>query len=80
MPSGEHPLATPLIVLLFNKVVSFAETACVQIAKPFFWIETAFGVNPFGSGSAFEVTSKGTIREVQGAGNIGFKTEGIALM
>ena len=47
---------------------------------PFFRIETDLGVNPFGSGSVFEVTSKGTMREVQGAGGMGFNTEGIALM
>ena len=55
-------------------------TACVQIMDPFFRIETDLGVNPFGSGSVFEVTSKGTMREVQGAGGMGFNTEGIALM
>jgi len=65
---GEQPLATPCMVCLFIKVFSVVDTACVQIREPFFWIETVFGVNPFGSGNVLEVTSNGTMREVQGAG------------
>jgi hypothetical protein len=44
------------------KTVSVVETACVQISEPSFWIETVLAVNPFGSGSVFEVTSNGTMR------------------
>ena len=65
---GEQPLATPCMICLFTKVFSVVDTACVQIREPFFWIETAFGVKPSGSGNVLEVTSNGTMREVQGAG------------